>query len=99
MEQFITRIVVKHEEGARILYCSDKTALKNFGQPIGTDILKSTPFSKGSIINIDDKEYEIVDIYTRLYNEFIPDDDGKGVNIYGQGERLGFNMDINYIVK
>lgn len=52
--EIIARIIVKHEQGATKLYCSDKAALSNFGNPVGTDILKSTPFEKGSKIYLDD---------------------------------------------
>jgi len=99
MSQILGRIRIKNTRGKEILYTSDKTDLESMGLIPDTEFPDIRVIKKGTRLNIDDKEYEVKDMYTNFFDDTDENDDSKGTNIIGSGERHPFNFDITYYVE
>lgn len=53
----------------------------------------------GSNLQIDDKDYRVVNINTMFMPQTIPPNNDKGINVYGVGKQLFHNFVIIYEVK
>lgn len=99
MNEILGRIRVKHVKGADILYTTDKTVLENFGLEHDKEFPDIRVIKKGTEIQVDDRRYIVVDMYTYFYDQMNDNDEEKGISLIGAGDRLAFNFDITYYVE
>ena len=99
MSQILGRIRIKHVNGADILYTTDKGLLEDFGLEYDTEFQDIRVINKGTEIQIDDKRYRVVDMYTYFYDGTHDNYENKGMSLIGGGVRHPFNFDITYYVE
>jgi hypothetical protein len=99
MSKILGRIRIKHVKGADILYTTDKSVLENFGLEHDKEFQDIRVIKNGTELQIDDKRYRVVDMYTYFYDETYDNDENKGISLIGAGDRYAFNFDITYYVE
>jgi hypothetical protein len=97
MSGILTRVKIKHIQGADIAYILEKTLLEKIGlQPTKYD-RNETFFNIGDIFTIGEDRYKVVNIFTKIFNQ-THEPDNYGVNMHRIGENLPFNFQITYEV-
>lgn len=99
MSQILGRIRIKNTRGKEILYTSDKSDLESFGLDPDIEFPDLKVIKKGTHLQIDEKEYQVKDMYTNFYEDTDENDESKGISLIGSGERNPFNFDITYYVE
>ncbi len=99
MNEILVRIRIKHIKGADILYTTDKSVLENFGLEHDKEFQDIRVIKKGTEIQVDNRLFRVVDMYTNFYDQINDNDEKKGSSLVGTGDIHAFNFDITYYVE
>lgn len=92
------RVKFVNLKGSELGYIYEKKELYNLGlKPSEYDKFE-TYLNIGDLIKIVEKEYKIITIHTKVFEELIGGEDLGGINMYGIGEQQSFNFQITYVL-
>ena len=92
------RVKFVNIKGAELGYIYEKKELYNLGlKPSEYDKFE-TYLNIGDLIKIVETDYKIVNIYTKVFEELLGDEDLGGINMYGIGEQRPFNFQVTYVL-
>ena len=99
MSEIKTRIRVKFNNGKSILYTTDRDTLESFNLEHDQEFSDLRIIEEGTVLDIFEKKYKVVSLYSYFYDEMQCVDENTGINLYGKGENQPFNFDITYYVE